>query len=142
MRLTVIAQGRRPDPLLADACDEYVRRAQPLLPFEVVHRATARAQWEFARSRGGVVVLLDERGKQCSSPELAQLIASWQRQAPKHVALLIGAADGFSDDERREAQSLLALSRLTLPHRLALLVVCEQLYRAGTILAGHPYHHG
>ena len=59
----------------------------------------------------------------------------------RRVDLLIGDAHGFDDAARSRADRVLALSRLTLPHRLAQLLLCEQLYRAGTILAGHPYHH-
>lgn len=140
VRVVVLALGRRADREVAALCDEYRRRARTMLPFEIVHVPTSAQQWE--RARGGKIVLLDERGDSLSSRELAGRIDGWRTGGVKQLALLVGGADGFDDRERAQADGLLSLSRMTLPHRLALLVLCEQLYRAGTVLAGHPYHHG
>jgi 23S rRNA (pseudouridine1915-N3)-methyltransferase len=141
MRITILAQGRKLDRETAALCDEYVRRSRPLVPFELVVCNTAKAQWERAKALAGPIVVLDERGQAWSSPELAERIGRWRDAGTRHLACLIGGADGFDDAERARADAVFSLSRLTLPHRLAQLVVCEQLYRAGTILAGHPYHH-
>ena len=86
-------------------------------------------------------VIMDERGKQPSSIELAEWIGAWQERGEAQVDFLIGDAHGFSEDDRKDADRVFSLSRLTLPHRLARIVLVEQLYRAATILAGHPYHH-
>lgn len=87
------------------------------------------------------LVLLDSRGKQFSSEELAAFLDREQLNA---VPLLfaIGPADGFSEEARRQAASTLSLGKLTLPHELARVVLIEQLYRALTILKKHPYHLG
>lgn len=86
-------------------------------------------------------VLLDERGEMLSSVALAQRCQERRDAACPQLRFLIGDADGFHQEDRRRAKWVLSLSKLTLPHRLAHLVIVEQLYRAGTILAGHPYHH-
>jgi 23S rRNA (pseudouridine1915-N3)-methyltransferase len=87
------------------------------------------------------LILLDSRGKQLSSEELAQFLEREQVQA---IPLLfaIGGADGFSDQARHQAAFVLSLGRMTLPHELARVVLLEQLYRAFTILKNHPYHLG
>jgi 23S rRNA (pseudouridine1915-N3)-methyltransferase len=85
------------------------------------------------------VVLLDERGTEETSAALAKRVARWQAQA-RDVALVIGGSDGLSDAVRARGDEVLALSRMTLPHRLARVVLLEQLYRAMTILRGEPYH--
>jgi 23S rRNA (pseudouridine1915-N3)-methyltransferase len=87
------------------------------------------------------LVLLDVRGKQLSSGELADFLEREQRNA---VPLLfaVGGADGFSDEARRLAGFVLSLGKMTLPHELARVVIVEQLYRAFTILKNHPYHLG
>ena len=141
MRLVVLAQGKKPDASIVALCDEYVKRSRSLLPIELHHCATAKQQWERALAVRGKVVVLDERGRQLDTLELAAELRAWRDTSVREVALLVGGADGFSDDERGRADLVLALSRLTLPHRLAQLVLCEQLYRVGTVLAGHPYHH-
>lgn len=142
MRIAILARGKRPDRTIGDLCDEYATRSRRFIPFEVVPCPTARAQWERARGFGGPVVVLDERGTLPTSPELATMLGGWRDAGHRTLACLVGDADGFDDGERSAADALLSLSRLTLPHRLALVVLCEQLYRAGTILGGHPYHHG
>jgi 23S rRNA (pseudouridine1915-N3)-methyltransferase len=87
------------------------------------------------------LILLDSRGKQLSSEELARFL---EREQMGAVPLLfaVGGADGFSDQARRQAAFVLSLGRMTLPHELARVVLLEQLYRAFTILRNHPYHLG
>lgn len=85
------------------------------------------------------LVLLDERGEQLSSKELADKLADWQSDG-RDIAFVIGGPDGVSDTCRKRADLTLSLSRLTLPHGLARVVLAEQLYRAASLLAGHPYH--
>lgn len=86
-------------------------------------------------------VLLDERGELLSSLDLAERCRERRDAGSAQLRFLIGDADGFNQADRSRAKWVLSLSKLTLPHRLAHLVIVEQLYRAGTILAGHPYHH-
>jgi 23S rRNA (pseudouridine1915-N3)-methyltransferase len=98
---------------------------------------------EKQRSRtGSLLVLLDEQGKQFSSEELARWLRRHRDEGQQRVVFAIGPADGWSDEERVRAGLLLSLGPMTLPHELARVVLSEQLYRAFTILAGHPYHRG
>ncbi|MEP2735234.1 MAG: 23S rRNA (pseudouridine(1915)-N(3))-methyltransferase RlmH [Erythrobacter sp.] len=85
-------------------------------------------------------VLLDERGKHLSSEELAKTLGNWRDDGLREARFVLGAADGHSKDERAEADLLLAFGNATWPHLLARAMLMEQLYRATTILAGHPYH--
>lgn len=85
------------------------------------------------------VVLLDERGTQLSSKELAAMLAQWQGDR-RDLCFVIGGPDGVSDACRRRADTTLSLSRLTLPHGLARVLLAEQLYRAHALRTGHPYH--
>ncbi len=85
------------------------------------------------------VVALDERGKQLSSSELSGTLADWQRDG-RDVALVIGGPDGLSEECLGRAGLRWSLSRLTLPHGLVRVLVAEQLYRAWSLLQGHPYH--
>jgi 23S rRNA (pseudouridine1915-N3)-methyltransferase len=141
MRLRVLAIGRRPDRDIGPLCDAYVKRSRTLLPIERITCRDVETAWAKTKAEPGPVVVLDERGEPLSSPELANWLQHCRDQGVRSIAFLIGDAHGFSDHDRSTADRVLALSRLTLPHRLAQLIVCEQLYRAGTILAGHPYHH-
>lgn len=85
------------------------------------------------------VIALDEHGAQLTTCELAGRIEAWGQDG-RDIALLIGGADGHSPVVLARAESTLALSRLTLPHALARVLLVEQLYRAASLLAGHPYH--
>lgn len=89
--------------------------------------------------RGTVVVALDERGQPWTTRMLADNLARW-RDASRDVAFVIGSADGLADSIKRGAQAIVALSAMTLPHGLVRVLVAEQLYRAASILSGHPYH--
>lgn len=86
------------------------------------------------------VVLLDERGREMSSPQLAEFISARQQDGIKRLAFVIGGFAGVSDELRQRANLQLSLSRMTLTHELARVVLTEQIYRAFTILAGLPYH--
>ncbi len=92
-----------------------------------------------AACRGALVVALDERGQPWTTRMLADNLARW-RDESRGVAFVIGSADGLADSIRRNAQAVVALSAMTLPHGLVRVLVAEQLYRAVSILSGHPYH--
>jgi 23S rRNA (pseudouridine1915-N3)-methyltransferase len=85
-------------------------------------------------------VLLDEKGRQLSSEELARQLEAWRDGGIREARFLLGAADGHGDAERAEADLLLAFGAATWPHLLARAMLMEQLFRATSILAGHPYH--
>jgi 23S rRNA (pseudouridine1915-N3)-methyltransferase len=89
-----------------------------------------------------LAVLLDSHGRQLTSEEFAAWIGARRDDGARHIVFAIGPADGWSTESRRRAQLLLSLGSLTMAHALARLVMAEQLYRACTILAGHPYHTG
>lgn len=88
---------------------------------------------------GCTLIALDERGRQHTSHELADCMRAWRREG-RDVAFVIGGADGLEPRLKSEAAQLWALSRLTLPHGLVRVVLAEQLYRAASIVQGHPYH--
>ena len=88
---------------------------------------------------GGVTVVLDERGKAMTTLQLARLMERW-RQDGRDVTFVIGGADGIAGQLKKDADLVLSLSLLTLPHALCRVLLAEQLYRAASVLAGHPYH--
>ncbi len=138
MKLRVLAVGKLKQPGLDALVAEWQQRARTLIPIELLHLRDLEA---LRAKAGRPRVVLDERGEQIDSEALARWIGAWRERGEKQIDFLIGEAHGFSDEDRASADKLLALSRLTLPHRLAQVLLVEQLYRAGTILAGHPYHH-
>jgi 23S rRNA (pseudouridine1915-N3)-methyltransferase len=88
-----------------------------------------------------IVVLLDERGQECSSLQFSQFIQQRLNSGCKNLLFLIGGAYGFSEEVYQRANFTLSMSKMTFPHKLARLLFAEQLYRAFTILKGEPYHH-
>jgi 23S rRNA (pseudouridine1915-N3)-methyltransferase len=155
MVVHVIAVGRLRGAAIAAACDDYVRRAQRGLtitlrevreaerraPTPAAARALEGERLRAAIPRGARCVALTRAGRAPSSAELAALVRRWREEA-KDVALLIGGAHGLPEDLLATCDLQLSLSRLTFPHELARLIVCEQLYRAVTIWRGEPYHKG
>jgi 23S rRNA (pseudouridine1915-N3)-methyltransferase len=89
-----------------------------------------------------MAVLLDSRGRQMSSEVFAAWLGARRDEGTQHVVFAVGPASGWSDAARNRAQLLLSLGPMTMAHALARLVMAEQLYRAFTILTGHPYHAG
>ncbi len=130
----------------AEAVRDYSRRLQHSLRVEVRFlKVTARGRESkdlLDATEGTTRIALDERGELFSTADLAKHIASWRLHGPQRIAFLIGSADGHSDALRATADSVWALSPLTLQHEFALVLLLEQLYRASSILAGSPYHRG
>lgn len=142
MRLRLLAVGKAPS-WIDEGFAYYAKRLPPEQVLELLlvaprhHQSDEQRLLNALRPRETVVVF-DQRGKTTTSAELAALLAEW-RQAGRDVALLIGGAKGFSEAARSRAAHVLSLSALTFPHQLARVLVAEQLYRAWTILHGHPY---
>lgn len=91
---------------------------------------------------GAVVVVLDQRGENLDSPALAALLREWRAEDRPAACFIIGGADGLAPSLVERAKLRLAFGAATWPHQLVRIMLLEQLYRAGTILAGHPYHRG
>ena len=128
--------------LIADYSERIARYAP--CESKIFETEAALLEW-LARQPGrapAYAILLDSRGKQLSSEELAERVGRLRDDGVQRLVLAIGPADGWSDAARERADLLLSLGRITLPHQLARVVLAEQVYRAFTILAGHPYHSG
>ncbi len=93
-----------------------------------------------AAERGSKTILLDEKGEKLSSTEFAAMLGKWRDDGVSEVRFCLGAADGFDEEDRASADRLIAFGRATWPHLLARAMLAEQLYRATSILANHPYH--
>ncbi len=89
---------------------------------------------------GAKIVVLDERGEELSSKELAKKVATWRDNGVQDIAFLIGGANGHTAETRQKADLILSFGRMTMPHMLARVILTEQIYRIKTILDGHPYH--
>jgi 23S rRNA (pseudouridine1915-N3)-methyltransferase len=147
MKLTVASIAVRARSEHFDALvGEYLSRMAAYAPTEAVVFKSSEAFFESVekqRSRmGSVLVLLDGLGKQLSSEELARWLRRRRDEGQQRIVFAIGPADGWSEEDRQRAGLLLSLGPMTLPHELARVVLSEQIYRAFTILAGHPYHRG
>ncbi|MBL8344600.1 MAG: 23S rRNA (pseudouridine(1915)-N(3))-methyltransferase RlmH [Rubrivivax sp.] len=160
MKLLVLAIGHR-QPAWADAAwDDFARRFPPEMRLELVAlkaesrqggktaaqcmaAEAARIEASLAglsrQGRGPRRIVLDERGQAAGSAQLAQRLRAWCEEG-RDAAFLIGGPDGLDPELRRTADESLRLSDLTLPHALARVLLAEALYRAHTLLAGHPYH--
>lgn len=149
MKLQVLwITARRADKQSAiqDLSEEYTKRLSRFLTIETRSVASEEALLKMLGGATGrvppFVVLLDSRGKQSTSEEFARFIESHQSRGTQTLLFAVGPADGFSEDTLKSANQLLSLGKMTLAHELARVVLLEQLYRAFTILKGHPYHSG
>ena len=154
MRVTILSVGHRMPAWIQDGFQEYARRMPPELRVELVElkpeergggRSTERAR-ELEGERilaavpaGATLLALDESGRGVSTRGLSVMLSEWMRDAA-HPAFAIGGADGLSAQVKERAAKLVSLSALTLPHGLVRVLLAEQLYRAWSILASHPYH--
>lgn len=151
MKYRIVVVGRPPAGPLRDAIDDFEKRASRYWPLEVIEvkaePAKARTPSEVRcreadrlldRATGGIVAL-DERGRSFSTDAFAKWVGE-RRDRAEDTTFVIGGAFGLDDSVRKRASLVLSIAPWTLQHELARLVLAEQLYRAGTILRGEPYH--
>jgi 23S rRNA (pseudouridine1915-N3)-methyltransferase len=137
MLLHIVARGRIGRGAEAELVERYLARiGWPTKVTELPDRGGSTP----AVAAGTKLVLLDETGEAVGSKALAERLGRWRDDGVRECRLLIGGADGFDDAQRATADLLLSFGRLTWPHLLARAMLAEQLYRATSILAGHPYH--
>lgn len=151
--------GKTKEPAIQSLTDEYLRRISRYVPVEglVLRDEAALLQMcgraplaktsktmtgKTTNAGKSTLALLDSRGKQFSSEEFARFLGDYQDRNPLPLVFAVGPADGFSEAARGAAQHTISLGPMTLPHELARVVLLEQVYRAFTILKGHPYHSG
>jgi 23S rRNA (pseudouridine1915-N3)-methyltransferase len=135
--LHVVARGRIGRGPEAELVERYLKRIA--WPTKVTELPETGAR-EPAPAERGVTILLDEKGETLSSAQLAQKLERWRDDGVREARFMIGAADGFDDPARKRADLLLSFGRSTWPHLLARAMLAEQLFRATSILANHPYH--
>src|SRR3954463_4357612 len=138
--------GKDKSSATASLTADYLKRLARYIPVETAelpNEASFFKQLDKSSGRAApFLVVLDSRGKQLSSEELAKFIDDHQTRGTQQLLFAVGGADGFSADARNAAGFQLSLGKMTLPHELARVILLEQLYRAFTILKGHPYHCG
>ena len=152
MKLRVVAMGHRMPTWVTAGWDEYARRMPREFPLELValkpeardgkpveRLLAAEADRIAGACKGMSIVALDERGRAWTTRELATHLGRW-RESAIGIAFVIGSADGLAPTVKRNAAAVVALSAFTLPHGLCRVLLAEQLYRAASLVAGHPYH--
>ena len=137
MRLHLIARGKIGRGPEAELVERYLKRLS--WPSRITELPESGGRVPPA-AENSVTVLLDEKGEQLPSLDLARRLERWRDEGKKEARFLIGGADGFGGAERASADLLLAFGRATWPHLLARAMLAEQLWRATSILANHPYH--
>ena len=154
MQLLVAAVGHKMPAWIEAGFQEYAKRMPPecrlvLKEIKPIERSSGknaetvmaqeRIRIEAALPKGGRVIALDEHGAQMTTVQLSQQLSVWQQQGGD-VSFVIGGADGLDAEFKKNADMLLRLSNMTLPHGLVRVILAEQLYRAWSILRNHPYH--
>jgi 23S rRNA (pseudouridine1915-N3)-methyltransferase len=154
VKIKIVWIGKTKEAAIQSLTDEYLNRISYYLPVEglalrdesallqLCGRSTNGKPGKKSNVEKATLVLLDSRGKQLTSEEFAGFVGDYRDRNPLPLALAIGPANGFSEALRRQAQHTISLGRMTLAHELARIVLLEQVYRALTILKGHPYHLG
>jgi len=144
--------GKTKEPAIQALTEEYLKRISRYVPVEGITLRDEAALLQLCRMSSAKVgkrstgkstlVLMESRGKQFSSEDFASFLGEYQDRNPLPLVFAVGPADGFSEAARAMAQHTVSLGKITLAHELARVVLLEQIYRAFTILKGHPYHSG
>jgi len=146
VKLRIVWIGKTRNPTLQALTDEYLKRLRRYAEIESAALKDESAVLELsersARPVRFALVLVDSRGKEFSSEQFAHWLREYRDGNSLPLLFALGPADGFSGEARQAATMVMSLSKMTLAHELARVVLLEQLYRAFTILAGHPYHLG
>ena len=153
MRLGILAVGHKPPDWVTKGCAEYIKRMPRELSLSVAEikpeprgsktreqlLTAEKTRLQAALQGFSRIVVLDERGADLTTLKLAQRLEDWMREGGD-TALIIGGADGVDEELKQRAHETIRLSSLTLPHAMARLILCEQLYRAVSVVKNHPYH--
>ena len=154
MKIKIAWVGRTKEPAIQALTDEYLERISRYAQVEgiaardeaailaLVGRPGSGKRGKASADRNSTLVIVDSLGKELSSEQFAQFLGTYQESNPRPLVFAVGGADGFSPQTRAAAQFVLSLGKMTLPHELARVFLLEQVYRAFTILKGHPYHSG
>jgi 23S rRNA (pseudouridine1915-N3)-methyltransferase len=153
VKVTIAWIGKTREPAIRSLTEEYLKRIARYVQVEGIELrdeaallATCGRQISGKPGRSAAknsrLVLLDLRGKELSSVQLADFLQNHQDRNPLPLVFAVGPADGFSEATKAAAQYSVSLGKMTLPHELARVILLEQVYRAFTILNGHPYHTG
>ena len=146
MKIKIVWIGKTKESAIQSLTDEYLKRLARYADTEGIALKDEPALLKLcareARPVRHTMVLLDSCGKQLASEEFAKFIGNYRDRNPLPLLFAVGPANGFTAETRQEANLLLSLGKMTLAHELARVVLLEQLYRALTILKGHPYHLG
>jgi 23S rRNA (pseudouridine1915-N3)-methyltransferase len=141
--------GKTKEPAIASLTEEYLKRISRYVLAEGLPVRDEAALLEMSGRSAttkvapkSTLILMDSRGKEFTSEQFAKFLGDYQDRNPVPLIFAIGGADGFSDAARAAAQPTISLGKMTLAHELARVVLLEQIYRAFTILKGHPYHSG
>lgn len=144
MKITLGVIGKcKPSSPEAEIIKRYQERLKWELKIKEKDNSTQEEEAKFLASAiptGSKVIVLDERGKNMTSPELAKIVENWMQQGCSELCFLIGGAEGHLEETRQKADLVLSFGKLTLPHILMRAVLAEQIYRLETIINHHPYH--
>lgn len=142
-RIKIICVGKASKSFCRDGCDEYLKRMKQFFDvttIEISEQPTVKKECdEIIKRLSGISVLMDINGEQITSEELALLVSSEHTRADE-ITFVIGGAEGVDERVREIVKRKISFGRVTYPHQIARLLLCEQLYRAGTIIKGVPYH--
>ncbi len=137
MRLHIVARGKIGRSPEAELVDRYVRR----IGWEVKISELPDQGGRLPKLQGATkIIAMDETGESWTSGKFAQLLSAWRDDGTREARFLIGAADGLSAEERASADHFFSFGKATWPHMMARAMLAEQLFRATSIIAGHPYH--
>ena len=146
MKIKIAWIGKTKEPAIGALTEEYLKRISRYCPVEGLPLRDDAALLAMGGGNKGsskfTLMLVDSRGKEFSSVQFAKFLGDYQDRNPLPLVFAIGGADGFSAEVRATAQQTVSLGKMTLAHELARIVLLEQVYRAFTILKGHPYHSG
>ncbi len=147
LKIKIAWIGKTKEPAIQALTDEYLKRISRFAQIEgIAVRDDAALLAQCGQSgknaTKSTLVLMDSRGKEFSSEQFARFLREYQDRNPLPLGFAIGGANGFSEEAKATAQHVVSLGKMTLAHELARIVLLEQIYRAFTILKGHPYHSG
>jgi 23S rRNA (pseudouridine1915-N3)-methyltransferase len=154
VKIKIVWIGKTKTRAIGELTAEYLKRISRYVPVEGVAvrdeaallemcgRSASAKSGRASASEKSTLVLMDSRGKVLSSEEFAKFLQDYQDRNPLPLVFAVGSADGFGEASRAAAQQTISLGKITLAHELARVVLLEQIYRAFTIMKGHPYHTG